>query len=256
MSVLDLFDLSGKKALVTGGSYGLGRAMAEALFQAGAAVGLVDVSDQLAAAVNELLAQDPSRRAGGIKAALLDRRERRRAFSEFLASFGTIDILVNNAGIQRRHPAVDFPLEDWDQVLELNLTAVFDLCQLAGRVMLAQGAGKIINVASLLSFSGGLTVPAYAAAKGGVAQLTKALANEWARGGVNVNAIAPGYMDTPLNTALKSNPERSRQILDRIPCRRWGVPADLMGVTVFLASHASDYVHGSVVVVDGGFLGR
>ena len=256
MSVLDLFSLNGKKALVTGGSYGLGKAMAEALLSAGAAVGLVDVSDQLPAAVHELLTTGPQRRAAGIKADLSDRGERRRAFAEFIASFGTIDILVNNAGIQRRRPAADFPLEDWDRVLELNLTAVFELCQLAGRVMLAKGSGKIINVASLLSFTGGLTVPAYAAAKGGVAQLTKALANEWAGRGVNVNALAPGYMDTPLNAALKSDETRSRQILERIPAGRWGQPADLKGAVVFLASAASDYVHGTVLVVDGGFLGR
>jgi 2-deoxy-D-gluconate 3-dehydrogenase len=186
----------------------------------------------------------------------MDRAERRRAFDEFIATFGGIDILVNNAGIQRRHPAVDFPLEDWDRVLELNLTAVFDLCQLAGRAMIAQGRGKIINVASLLSFTGGLTVPAYAAAKGGVAQLTKALANEWAGKGVNVNALAPGYMDTPLNTALKADPDRSRSILERIPAGRWGTPADLQGAVVFLASPASDYIHGAILVVDGGFLGR
>ncbi|HUT53409.1 MAG TPA: SDR family oxidoreductase [bacterium] len=254
---MDLFDLSGKKALVTGGSYGLGKAMAEALIEAGAAVGLVDVSNELAATVSELLAKGgPQRRVAGITADLIDRAARRRAFDEFIAAFGTIDIIVNNAGIQRRHRAEDFPIEDWDQVIELNLTAVFDLCQMAGRVMLQKGAGKIINVASLLSFTGGLTVPAYAAAKGGVAQLTKALANEWAARGVNVNALAPGYMDTPLNTALKNDPARSRQILERIPAARWGVPADLKGAVVFLASRASDYVHGAVLAVDGGFLGR
>jgi 2-dehydro-3-deoxy-D-gluconate 5-dehydrogenase len=257
MTVLDRFDLSGKRALVTGGSYGLGKAMAEALLSAGAAVGLVDVSDQLPAAVHELLTgPGAGRRAAGIQADLIDRAERRRAFDEFIKIFGGIDILVNNAGIQRRHPAVDFPLPDWDQVLELNLTAVFDLCQLAGRAMIAQGAGKIINVASLLSFTGGLTVPAYAASKGGVAQLTKALANEWAGKGVNVNALAPGYMDTPLNTALKADPDRSRGILERIPAGRWGTPADLQGAVVFLACSASDYVHGTVLAVDGGFLGR
>lgn len=256
MTVLEMFKLDGRKALVTGGSYGLGKAMAQALLEAGAAVGLVDVSDELAATVHELLGQGQGRRVAGFKADLTNRDERKRAFDEFLAAFGTIDILVNNAGIQRRHPAAEFPLEDWDRVLELNLTAVFDLCQLAGRIMLAKGSGKIINVASLLSFTGGLTVPAYAAAKGGVAQLTKALSNEWAAKGVNVNALAPGYMDTPLNTALIADPIRNRQILDRIPANRWGAPADLKGAVVFLAAKASDYVHGSVLVVDGGFLGR
>lgn len=256
MKVLDLFRLEGKKALVTGGSYGLGKAMAEALLEAGADVALVDIATELPMTIQELKEKEPSREIVGIKADLMVAKERERAFSEFLESFGTIDILVNNAGIQRRHPAVDFPLADWEQVIALNLTAVFHLCQLAGRVMLAKGTGKIINVASLLSFSGGLTVPAYAAAKGGVAQLTKALANEWAAKGVNVNAIAPGYMETPLNTALIADPIRHRQILERIPAGRWGTPEDLKGAVVFLASRASDYIHGSIVVVDGGFLGR
>ena len=254
MSVLKLFDLSGKKALVTGGSYGLGRAMAEALLEAGAEAGLIDVSDQLADTARELFSL--GRKVVGIRADLSDRKERARAFAEFLKTFGTIDILVNNAGITRRHPAEKFPLEDWDQVIELNLTAVFELCQLAGRVMLAKGAGKIINIASLYSFIGGLTVPAYTASKGGVGQLTKALSNEWAGRGVNVNAIAPGYMDTPLNVALKNDPNRFQQILERIPAGRWGQPEDLKGTAVFLASAASDYVHGAILVVDGGFLGR
>jgi len=254
MSVLKLFDLSGKKALVTGGSYGLGRAMAEALLEAGAEAGLIDVSDQLADTARELFSL--GRKVVGIRADLSDRKERARAFEEFLKTFGTIDILVNNAGITRRHPAEKFPLEDWDQVIELNLTAVFELCQLAGRVMLAKGAGKIINIASLYSFIGGLTVPAYTASKGGVGQLTKALSNEWAGRGVNVNAIAPGYMDTPLNVALKNDPNRFQQILERIPAGRWGQPEDLKGTAVFLASAASDYVHGAILVVDGGFLGR
>jgi len=254
MSVLKLFDLSGRKALVTGGSYGLGRAMAEALLEAGADLGLIDVSDKLADAARELSAS--GRKVIGIRADLSDRRDRVRGFEEFIKNFGTIDILVNNAGIQRRHPAEKFPLEDWDKVIEINLTATFELCQLAGRIMLAKGSGKIINVASLLSFTGGLTVPAYAASKGGIAQLTKALSNEWAAKGVNVNAIAPGYMDTPLNTALIADPVRNRQILDRIPAGRWGQPQDLKGAAVFLASRASDYVHGAILVVDGGFLGR
>jgi 2-deoxy-D-gluconate 3-dehydrogenase len=254
MSVKDWFDLTGKKALVTGGSYGLGRAMAEALVEAGAEVGLVDVSDQLADAARALASL--GRKAIGIRADLSDRGERKRAFQDFLQAFGAVDILVNNAGITRRHVAEEFPVEDWDQVIEVNLTAVFDLCQMAGKVMLAAGSGKIINVASLLSFTGGLTVPAYAASKGGVAQLTKALANEWASKGINVNALAPGYMDTPLNTALIADPMRNRQVLERIPAGRWGKPEDLKGAVVFLASRASDYVHGAILVIDGGFLGR
>ena len=156
----------------------------------------------------------------------------------------------------RRSPAVDFSLEAWNEVIQVNLTSVFALSQLAGKFMLEQGRGKIINIASLLSFQGGITVPAYAASKGGVAQLTKALANEWAGKGVNVNAIAPGYMKTDNTTALQKDETRSRQILERIPAGKWGEPDDLAGAAVFLASAASDYVHGQVLVVDGGWMGR
>jgi 2-deoxy-D-gluconate 3-dehydrogenase len=169
---------------------------------------------------------------------------------------GRIDILVNNAGIIRRAPAVDFSDTDWDEVLEINLTAVFRLCRVIGRRMVEQGHGKIINVASLLSFQGGLTVPSYAAAKGGVAQITKALANEWAGRGVNVNAIAPGYMLTDNTKSLVADEQRYRQITERIPAGRWGKPQDLAGAAVFLASPASDYVNGHVLVVDGGWMGR
>jgi 2-deoxy-D-gluconate 3-dehydrogenase len=251
---MDLFDLSGKKALLTGGSAGLGKAMAEALLEAGAEAGIIASSEKLEEAVAELSA--PGRKVVGIRADLVDRKQRRRAFDDFIKAFGTIDILVNNAGLTIRHPAERYPMEDWDPVIELDLTAVFEMCQLAGRVMLEKGSGKIINIASLLAFSGGITVPAYAAAKGGVAQITKALANEWAQKGVNVNAIAPGYMDTPLNEALIKDPARNRQILERIPAGRWGRPEDLKGTIVYLASRASDYVHGAIIVVDGGFLGR
>ena len=254
MSVKDWFDLTGKRALVTGGSYGLGWAMAEALVEAGAAVGLVDISDQLADASRALASSGG--KVVGIRADLSNRGERQRAFSDFITAFGAIDILVNNAGITRRHVAEEFPVEDWDRVIEVNLTAVFDLCQMAGKLMLAQGSGKIINIASLYAFLGGLRVPAYTASKGGVAQLTKALANEWAARGVNVNAIAPGYFDTPLNVSLKSDARRYQEILNRIPAGRWGQPEDLKGAVVFLASRASDYVHGAILVVDGGFLGR
>src|SRR4029077_17482600 len=169
---------------------------------------------------------------------------------------GSIDILVNNAGSMRRAPAEDYPAEDWAALLDVHLTAVFRLCQLAGRYMLAQGRGKIINIASLLSFQGGIRVPAYAAAKGGVAQLTKALANEWASRGVNVNAIAPGYVSTENTAALRKDPNRSRQILERIPAGRWGEPDDIAGAAAFLCSSASDYVHGHVLLVDGGWMGR
>jgi 2-deoxy-D-gluconate 3-dehydrogenase len=171
--------------------------------------------------------------------------------------FGSLDILVNNAGLIRRAPAVDYPTEDWDHLIAADLSSVFRLSQLAGRHMLKRGqGGKILNIASLLSFQGGILVPAYAAAKGGVAQLTKALANEWARFGVNVNAIAPGYMVTDNTEALRNDPERSRQIMERIPAGRWGKPEDIAGAALFLCSSASDYVNGHVLVVDGGWMAR
>jgi 2-deoxy-D-gluconate 3-dehydrogenase len=170
--------------------------------------------------------------------------------------FGSIDLLINNAGIIRRTPAKDYSQEDWASVLDVNLNAVFRLSQLAGRHMLGQGRGKIINIASLLSFQGGVFVPAYAASKGAVAQLTKALANEWAPKGINVNAIAPGYMETNNTAALRADATRNRQIMERIPAARWGAPEDLAGAVVFLSSAASDYIHGHVLVVDGGWLAR
>jgi len=179
-----------------------------------------------------------------------------RLVEETVRHFGAIDILVNNAGIIRRAPAAQYSEEDWLALIDVNLSSVFRLTQHAGRHMLARGRGKIINIASLLTFQGGILVPAYAAAKGGVGQLTKAFANEWAGKGVNVNAIAPGYMDTDNTEALRKNPERARQILERIPAGRWGMPEDLGGAAVFLASAASDYVHGHVLVVDGGWLNR
>jgi 2-deoxy-D-gluconate 3-dehydrogenase len=187
---------------------------------------------------------------------LSDKTTPQKLIAETVTRFGRVDILINNAGTIRRAPAADFSEEDWSFVLEVNLSSVFRLSQAAGRVMLAQGAGKIVNVASLLSFQGGVTVPAYAASKGGVAQLTKALANEWAGRGVNVNAIAPGYMRTDNTAALQSDETRNRQILERIPAGRWGETDDLAGAAVFLASAASDYLHGHVLVVDGGWLGR
>jgi 2-deoxy-D-gluconate 3-dehydrogenase len=191
-----------------------------------------------------------------IRADLSDRAQLHRAFDESLEKLGGLDVLVVNHGIQRRHPSEDFPVEDWDVILETNLTSMFLLDQLAGRVMLAQGQGKIINIASMLSFSGGFTVPAYAAAKGGVAQLTKALANEWAARRVNVNAIAPGYLVTDSTAALFADPVRNRDISARIPAGRWGQPEDLHGIVVFLASEASNYIHGAVIPVDGGWMGR
>ena len=175
---------------------------------------------------------------------------------EVVARFGRIDILVNNAGIIRRAPAIEHSEQDWKAVIDTDLSSVFRLTKQAGKHMLAQGSGKVINIASLLTFQGGVFVPSYAAAKGAVGQLTKAFANEWAAKGVNVNAIAPGYMATDNTEALRANPERSRQILERIPAARWGSPEDMAGAAVFLASSASDYVHGHVMVVDGGWLSR
>ena len=224
------FRLDGRVALVTGASRGLGAAIASALEGAGARV-----------------IRHSSRMANLAKRGESDR---------LIGEAGPLDILVNNAGIIRRCPTVDVTDEDWDAVIEVDLTSAFRLARAAGRGMLERGRGKIINVASLLSFQGGITVAAYAAAKGGLAQLTRALANEWAAEGVNVNAIAPGYMHTDNTRALAENPERNRQILERIPAGRWGEPADVGGAAVFLASPASDYVHGHVLVVDGGWMGR
>jgi 2-deoxy-D-gluconate 3-dehydrogenase len=244
-----IFSVEGKKALVTGGAAGLGRAMAEALIEGGAHVAIADISDRVPAVAQEI-------GAFPLRVDLSDRAEALALVDRAVQALGGLDILVNNAGAQRRHPAEEFPLEDWDLVLAVNLDAAWILAQAAGRVMLAQGHGKIINMASMLSFTGGLTVPAYTASKGALAQLTKALSNEWAGRGVNVNALAPGYMNTELNAALVGNPDREPQILARIPAGRWGVPGDLRGAVLWLASEASDYVHGAIIPVDGGYLGR
>ena len=248
-TVYDLFSVEGKKALLTGGSAGLGRAMAEALVEGGARVAIVGRSERVLDAAQEMGAIP-------LQADLADRAQTLALVDRAAEALGGLDILVNNAGVQRRHPAEEFPLDDWDTVLAVNLDAVWILAQAAGRMMLAQGHGKIINVASAMSFLGGVTVPAYAASKGGVAQLTKALSNEWAGRGVNVNAIAPGYMNTEMTAALVGNPQREPLILARVPAGRWGVPDDLKGIVLFLASAASDYLHGAIIPVDGGFLGR
>lgn len=253
-SALDLFRLDGRVALVTGGDKGLGQGIAIALAQAGANVAVVLRSGNAAATLNAIAAA--GRRGIALTADLSSTAPIEGIVAETIAQFGRIDILVNNAGIIRRAPAIDYGWSDWRAVLDVNLDAVWALCQAAGRAMIAQGRGKIINIASLLAFQGGIRVPAYAAAKHAVAGLTKALANEWAHLGVNVNAIAPGYMVTDNTQALRDDPERSRQILERIPAGRWGVPADLAGAAIFLASSASDYVHGHVLVVDGGWLAR
>jgi 2-deoxy-D-gluconate 3-dehydrogenase len=252
--ILDSFRLTGKNALVTGSSRGLGAAIALALAEAGANVALHG-SQAVPAAVVERVA------ATGVRHVELaaDLRYPDRCpqlIAATVANLGSIDILVNNAGIIRRAPAAEFSEEDWSEVIAADLTSVFRLCQGAGRHMLAQGSGKIVNIASLLSFQGGVRVPSYAAAKGGVAQITKALANEWAEKGVQVNAVAPGYMDTDNTEALRNDPVRSRQILERIPAGRWGSPQDVAGAVVFLASPASNYINGHILAVDGGWMSR
>ena len=244
------FDLTGRRALVTGGSGGIGRGLARALADAGASVAVIGRSESVDEAAAEL---------GGIAvhADLSDRDELRRGFAEAVAGLGGLDILVASHGIGRAADAVDHDLADWDEVIEVNLTSTFELCQLAGRIMVAQRSGKIVNIASVLSFQGGLRVSSYAASKGGVSQLTMALANEWAPHGVNVNAIAPGYVKTALNARIwRDDPERTEQINVRIPAGRWGEPADMGGAVVFLCSSASDYVHGVTLPVDGGWLSR
>jgi 2-deoxy-D-gluconate 3-dehydrogenase len=252
---LEAFQVLGKNALVTGSHKGLGAAIAMALADAGANVMCHGRSPNPGPACEEI-------RAAGHKTSycsgdLADRNVPAMLVEKTIAELGSIDILVNNAGMIRRAPAAEYSMESWDELINVNLTAVFRLSQLAGRHMLAKGAGgKILNIVSLLSFQGGILVPAYTAAKGGLAQLTKALANEWASQGINVNAIAPGYMATDNTAALRDDPVRSRQILERIPAGRWGNPKDLAGAAVFLCSPASDYIHGHVLTVDGGWLAR
>ena len=253
---LDVFSLDGKVALVTGASRGLGAAMAAGLSAAGAAVALHS-NEHPARETADRICQESGRRTELFTADLEDRAAADRLFADALAAFGQIDILVNNAGIIRRKTAALHSDEDWDAVIEVNLSNAFRLCRAMGKHLLdTNRPGKIINVASLLSFQGGITVPGYAAAKGGIVQLTKALANEWASHGINVNAIAPGYMQTDNTKALREDPQRNRQITERIPAGRWGTPEDVAGAAVFLASNASDYVHGHVLVVDGGWMGR
>lgn len=252
---MQLFDLSGKTAIVTGGNKGLGKGMAEALCEAGAKVVIMASSDSVYDAADKLCKQ--GYQAIGIQCNLADESNINESFAKAVEVLdGKLDILVNNAGIQRRNPCENFLLEDWDNVINVNLRAVFQLCQLAGRNMISNGGGKIINLASMLSYFGGFTVPAYAASKGGVAQLTKALSNEWASKGICVNAIAPGYMATAMNTKLIEDKGRNAEILSRIPMKRWGNEQDVKGVVVFLASAASDYVSGAVIPVDGGYLGK
>lgn len=249
------FDISGRKAIVTGGAQGLARGQAEGLLEAGAAVAILDINPAVTDTAHELA--EAGGKCQGFRVDLSNTAEREEAVGQAVDWLGGLDILANTAGVQRRHPSEEFPLEDYRFVMTVNAEVPFAMCQLAGRIFLEQGAGKIINVASMLSFFGGYTVPAYAASKGAVAQFTKALCNEWASRGVNVNAIAPGYMATSMNTALldKTTP-RYAEITDRIPAKRWGTPEDVKGVTVFLSSPASDYLNGAIIPVDGGYLVR
>jgi 2-deoxy-D-gluconate 3-dehydrogenase len=247
--------IAGKVVAVTGASSGIGKVTARVLGERGAKVVL---GARRVAQLDEIAAELRGRGGQAIVCAtdVTRRDDVERLVGTAVSEFGRLDVLVNNAGLIRRADARDFKDDDWDTVLEVDLSSVFCLSRDAGRHMLDRGSGKIINIASVLSFQGGIRVPAYAAAKGAVAQLTKALANEWAGRGVNVNAIAPGYIRTDNTRALQDDEARSRQIQDRIPAGRWGEPDDLGGAVVFLASQASDYVHGHVLVVDGGWMGR
>lgn len=254
MGILDLFSLKGKNALVTGSGQGLGSGIAIALAQADANVTLHNY-DRVHEDVIEEVKKTGVRfimRAGDV----CDPAVCRMLVDDTVKEFGAIDILVNNAGTILRAPAEEHPEEFWNKVMDTNLNAVWRLSQYAGRLMLAQGKGKIINTASLMSFQGGLLIASYVASKGAVGQLTKALANEWAGGGVNVNAIAPGYMATDNTAPLRADAVRSAHILSRIPMGRWGEPSDLGGAAVFLASEASNYINGHILVVDGGWLCR
>ncbi|WP_312441151.1 SDR family oxidoreductase [Lacrimispora sp.] len=257
MEIKNFTNLTGKKAIVTGAAQGLCHGMAEGLLEAGAEVCIIDISPKTLEAAKEFC--DRGYICHGVIADLGDDEDLENGFHAAITGMGGhLDILVNGAGVQKRHKSEEFPIEDWNFVININLNAVFKLCKLAGQQFLKQQSkGKIINIASMLSFFGGYTVPAYAASKGGVSQLTKALCNEWAAAGINVNALAPGYMDTEMNASLTEpdNP-RYNEITDRIPAHIWGTPEDMKGPCVFLASAASDYLNGAVIPVDGGYLVR
>lgn len=256
MNVMDRFKLKGKTALVTGAKRGIGRGMAEALAEAGADI--IGVSATLDPAGSEvgLAVEAIGRKFWGYACDFSNRAAVKAFTAQVLAEHPQIDILINNAGTILRTPAVVHPDEMWDKVIEVNLNSQFIITRDIGRTMVARGSGKIIFTASLLTFQGGITVPGYAASKGGVGQLTMAFANEWAVKGVNVNAIAPGYIDTDNTEALRNDPDRAAAILSRIPAGRWGQPVDFAGPAVFLASEAASYLHGHIMLVDGGWMGR
>jgi len=252
--VAEIFDVSGKVALVTGGRRGLGLAMAVGLARAGAKLAVAASGKDCGELRRSI--QDTDAELAYYQVDLCDREQRQELVPKVVDRFGRLDCLVNCAGMQHRQPAAEFSLDKWDAVLSLMLTAVFELSQQAARVMERQGGGKIIHIASLMSFQGGWTIPAYAAAKHGVVGLTRALANEWAGKNINVNAIAPGYFDTEMCAAIINDPVREPKIRERIPAGRWGKPDELVGPLLFLASDAGRYVHGHILVVDGGWLGR
>lgn len=254
MSILKQFSLEGELALVTGAATGLGATIATALAEAGASVACHGNRRSAEATAREL--RDRGYEASAFSADLGSRDGAAKLYEQVAQTMGVPTILINNAGMIFREPAEDYSLTEWQSVMQVNLTSVFRLCQLAGQTMLRREHGKIINIASLLSFQGGIKVPAYAASKGGVAQLTKALANEWAGRNVQVNAIAPGYFRTANTENLQNDEIRNRQILERIPAGRWGEPRDLAGSVVFLASSASNYINGEILVVDGGWMAR
>ncbi|MEL6653347.1 MAG: SDR family NAD(P)-dependent oxidoreductase [Bacteroidota bacterium] len=254
--MLDQFDLTGKVALVTGCKRGIGKAMAIGLAEAGADIIGVSASLERSGSAVEAAVTALGRKFSAYQCDFSDRSALYAFLEEVKSNHPQVDILVNNAGTILRKPAVEHPDEYWDKVIEVNQSAQFILTREFGKEMVARGAGKIIFTASLLTFQGGITVPGYAASKGAIGQMTMAFANEWAGKGVNVNAIAPGYIATDNTEALRNNPERADSIIARIPAGRWGEPEDFKGPTVFLASSAADYMHGTVMLVDGGWMGR
>ncbi|MEL6671146.1 MAG: 2-dehydro-3-deoxy-D-gluconate 5-dehydrogenase KduD [Bacteroidota bacterium] len=252
---MQTFSVKNKVALVTGASRGLGQAIAVGLAEAGAVV-ICSSSREGGTDATLALIREKGGTAYGLAADLSQRGEIQDLYHQAVAKAGPIDILVNNGGTIARHPATDFPQEAWDRVLEVNLSAAFFLSQLVGKSMIERQQGKIINIASMLSYSGGITVPAYTASKHGIAGITKALANEWAAHNIQINAIAPGYMRTDNTQALQDNPERNQAITARIPAGKWGLPEDMVGPVLFLASEASNYVNGTILNVDGGWMAR
>lgn len=247
------FDLTGKNAIVTGASRGIGKSLAISLANAGANIIIIDVTRD---EQTEQEIQKYNVTCETITFDLSHFEQYADLISSIIQKYQHIDILINNAGIQRRYPSVDFPKHDWDLVININMNAVFFMCQQVGKHMLERGYGKIVNIASLLAFQGGYTIPAYTAAKSAVAGFSKSLSNEWASKGITINCIAPGYIATEMNTALMNDEIRNRQILERIPAGRWGNPEDLGGAAIFLSSSASDYINGFTIAVDGGWLGR